>query len=90
MPRYMIEVTHEKTKLECARAIEIFLNTGSHFLTNADWGCPDGEHKAWFFMDANNKNEAIMVVPPALRQHTKITELARFSMKDAIEMMNEH
>jgi hypothetical protein len=86
----MIEVTHENTKLECARAIEIFLSTGSHFLTNADWGCPDDVHKAWFFMDANNKSEAIMVVPPALRKNTKITELARFSMKDAVEMMNKH
>jgi hypothetical protein len=86
----MIEVAHENTKLECARAIEIFLSTGSHFLTNADWGCPGGEHKAWFTMDANNKNEAIMVVPPALRHRTKITELARFSMKDAVEMMKDH
>jgi len=90
MPRYIIEVTHENSKLECARAIEIFLSSGSHFLTNADWGCPDDVHKAWFFMDAIDKNEAIMIVPPALRKDTRIIELAKFSMKDVDKMMNKH
>jgi hypothetical protein len=90
MPRYKIEVTHENTKLECARAIEIFLTSGSHFLTNADWGCIDGEHKAWFFMDADNKDEVIMIVPPALRKDTKITRLTKFTMRDVEEMMKTH
>ena len=49
MSRYLIEVEHKADKWSCDQAIEAFLNTGSHFLTNADWGCMDGEHKAWFF-----------------------------------------
>ena len=48
MPRFLIEVPHEPEQLACARTVKIFLNTGSHFLTHADWGCMDGDHKAWF------------------------------------------
>ncbi len=90
MPRYKIEVAHENTKLECARAIEVFLSSGSHFLTNADWGCIDGEHKAWFFIDANDKNEALMIVPPAMRKDTRITRVTKFTMKDAEDLMKTH
>jgi hypothetical protein len=46
MARFLIEVPHEDYRVECARAIQVFLQTGSHFLVNADGGCLDGEHKA--------------------------------------------
>jgi hypothetical protein len=90
MAHYLIEIPHENTRIECLRSIEILLSSGSHFLTNADWGCLDGEHKAWFFMDAENKEEAIMIVPPAYRKDTKITQLTKFKMKEVQEMLNKH
>jgi len=46
MPRFLIEVPHDEDVIACAQVIKIFLSTGSHFLSNADWGCRDGEHKA--------------------------------------------
>ena len=57
MSKYLIEIPHGSEKIECLRSVSILLSSGSHFLTNADWGCMDGEHKAWFFMDANSKDE---------------------------------
>jgi hypothetical protein len=36
MSRFLIEVPHEEDVISCIRAVEIFLKTGSHFLTNAD------------------------------------------------------
>ena len=41
MTRYLIEVPHEGTKQACDQAIRVFMETGSHFVTNADWGCSD-------------------------------------------------
>jgi hypothetical protein len=46
MPRFLIEVPHEATARECALAVKILLTAGSHYLTHADFGCRDGEHKA--------------------------------------------
>src|SRR5512133_2955440 len=88
--KYLIEVAHGSEKIECLRSVAILLSSGSHFLTNADWGCYDGEHKAWFFMDAKNKDEAIQVVPPAYRKDTKITQLNKFKLADVEELLKHH
>lgn len=90
MPKYLIEVEHGSDKLECIRSVSILLNTGSHFLTNADWGCLDGVHKAWFVMDVESKKEAMMIIPPAYRKDTKISQLNKFTLKDMEEMLKHH
>ena len=60
MARFLIEVPHEAEKIACARAIQILLNTGSHFLTNADFGCLDGVHKAWIVVEMDTKEDNII------------------------------
>jgi hypothetical protein len=90
MPKYFIEIPHEKEKVACLRSVKVLLSTGSHFLTNADWGCYDGVHKAWFFMDAKDKEEALMVVPPAFRKETKIVQLNKFTLKEINELLAYH
>jgi hypothetical protein len=87
--RFLIEVPHEVTTLECLRAIEAVLNSGSHFFTHADWGCKDGEHKAWFIVEAESKDEARAIVPPAFRSKAKVVQLNSFSL-DEVEEIRRH
>lgn len=90
MFRFMIEVPHHDNKIECLHSVAIFLSSGSHFLKNADWGCLDGEHKAWFILDANSKEEARMVVPPAYRKDAIIRQLNKFRLEDVEEIIKRH
>jgi hypothetical protein len=90
MLKFLIEVPHKNDKIECLHSVAIFLRTGNHFLKNADWGCQDGEHKAWFFMEASSKDEALMVVPPAYRKDTKISQLNKFKLEDVEELLKHH
>ncbi len=90
MARFLIEVPHEDEVAACARAVEIFLNTGSHFLSNADWGCLDGEHKAWIILEADDKEEARFVVPPAYRPQARIVALNKFTLEDIDELRRHH
>ena len=90
MAKYLVEVSHSSEKIECLRSVQIFLSTGSHFLTNADWGCLDGEHKAWFTMDVDSKDEALRIVPSFYRKNTKITKLSKFNLKNVEEMLGQH
>jgi hypothetical protein len=90
MTRFLIEVSHEKKKEACERAIRVFLATGSHFLTNADWGCHDDEHKAWFIVDMESKEEAMAILPPLFRHDAKIIALRKFTMADLDETMEQH
>lgn len=90
MPRFLIEVPHEEEVAACARVVQVFLKSGSHFLTHADWGCHDGEHKAWIIADVENKEEARRIVPPAFRPGTRITELNYFTMKEIDNLLLSH
>jgi hypothetical protein len=90
MPRFLIEVPHKDDRVECARAIQVFLQTGSHFLVNADWGCLDGEHKAWIILEGDSKEDVRSVLPLEVRPQAKIVELARFSMDDVEEVLGRH
>ncbi len=90
MAKYLIEIPHGSDKITCLHSVEILLKTGSHFLINADWGCLDGAHKAWFFMDASNKDEVIRIVPPAFRKDTIITRLNKFRLEDVEDLLQHH
>ena len=60
--------------------MKVFLATGSHFLTHADWGCMDGVHSAWITVDADSKEQARSIVPPPFRAQAKIIGLNTFTM----------
>jgi hypothetical protein len=90
MAKFLIEAPHDAERLACARVVQIFLNTGSHFLTHADWGCMDGEHKAWIIADVENKDEARCILPPAFRAQAKIVKLNSFNMEQVDEILRHH
>lgn len=90
MPRFLIEVPHEPEKVACARVVDVFQKSGSHWVTHADWGCRDGDHKAWIIIEANDRNEARQVVPPAFRESAKITGLNKFSVEEIDTILREH
>lgn len=88
MARFLIEVTHDPEEYACARVVKAFLT--SHFLTHADWGCADGDHRSWVIVDVADKKEAMAVVPPPLRPATKITGLNSFSLDYIEEILKKH
>ena len=90
MSKFLIEVPHKDNKAECARVVELFLTTGSHFLKQADWGCMDGEHKAWIIADVENKEEARHMLPPIFRDRAKIVSLNKFTLDDIEVEMSRH
>ena len=89
MARYLIEVPHADDKESCNQAVKAFMETGSHFMTNADWGCGDGEHKAWFVVELDSKDQARTILPPLFRENAKIIELQRFSPADS-DLVEDH
>lgn len=91
MARFLIEVPHDNRKDACDQAVRIFRQTGSHFMTNADWGCSDNVHKAWFVVDVDNKEEARAILPPLFRQTATIVGLQKFGgTKDMEDTKDRH
>lgn len=84
MPKYLIEVHHEAGAQICADIVQIFLSSGSHFLTHADWGCMDGVHTAWIVVEVDSKEQAECILPPAIRSQARIVALNKFT-KEQVE-----
>lgn len=80
MPRFLIELPHENSKKSCDLALNILKRSGSHFLTHADLGCPDDVHVAWLNIDADNRADALRIVPPFYRDKARIIKLQRLSL----------
>jgi hypothetical protein len=89
MPTYLIEIPHSGNMTECKQVIKLFVESGSHLLSNASWGCKDGVHKAWFISDFDNKEDVLKIIPPFLRHNATIVELTKFNKIDMINF-TEH
>ena len=90
MARFLIEVPHDAEHVACARVVEVFLKSGSHFVTHADWGCRDGDHKAWIVAEVDSKEEARYILPPGFRAEAKIVQLNKFTMEEIDEILSHH
>ena len=90
MAKFLIEVPHSEEVEACGKVVQIFLKSGSHFLSHADWGCMDGEHKAWIIAEVEDKQEACSIVPPSLRANAKVTQLNKFTMEEIDAILQNH
>lgn len=90
MPRFYIEIPHEADKVSCLKAIKVLMETGSHFLTNAEYGCLDGDHTARLIVELDKKEEALMVVPPAYRENAKVIKLSTFDLEKVDRALELH
>lgn len=88
--KFLIEVPHDASTVACARVVDVFLKSGSHFLTKADWGCHDGVHKAWMVVDVDSKDEARRILPPALRAQATIVQLNCFTVEEIEVILRQH
>jgi hypothetical protein len=88
MERFLIEVPHEAEEKACIRALQVLLATGSHYLTNADFGCEDGVHLGWLIVEVETKEDARAILPPLYRSEAKVVKLTK--LKDFGELLEEH
>ncbi len=90
MTKFLIEVPHQSEQMACARAVKEFLSSGSHFVGNAEWGCRDGDHRAWLIVEVESREEARGIVPPVLRSAAKIIALNQFTLTEIDAMLGQH
>lgn len=83
-------VAHDPEPFACARVVETFLRTGSHYLTLADWGCTDGDHTAWMIVEAESRDEARRIVPPPFHSETRVVRLNKFTLEKLERLMRYH
>ncbi|MSQ11540.1 MAG: hypothetical protein EXR48_02405 [Dehalococcoidia bacterium] len=90
MPRYVIESDHDPAPDACLRMLGAFLQAGAHFLTNAEWGCMAGVHKAWIVVEAESDAEARLMVPPVIRNTVRLVKLNKFTPDMIRQLHTQH
>jgi len=82
MDRFLVVSPH--TAGDCAKALKEIHSVG--YITHFDWGCTDGDHTGWLVLEAENANQALMVVPAVQRHTAKAIKLVKFSPQDVEAM----
>jgi hypothetical protein len=90
MARFLLEVPHGPDHVHCDRAARIFLATGSHFITHADYGCDDGVYKSWLTVEVASREEALRILPAGLRANAKVIPLSKFSLAGFGDLLRRH
>ena len=91
MERFLIELEHEPKKNACKLAVETMLTSGSHFLTHAEFGCKDEDHRCWIIVEMDNREEVKAILPPVYRNDAKIIQLMHYTMDSLQESIkNDH
>ena len=90
MPRFLIEHSHDPAELACARVVKFYLESGSHLLSHADWGCKDGVHSVWYIVEVDTKDEARLTVPVPFRAQAKIVALNYFTLAEIDAIIDSH
>lgn len=79
MDHFLIELPHGDERQACIRALQAIHEYGSHFVTQAHWGCRDGVHSGWMIAELPSRDEAMLMIPPQFRGEARIVKLNFFS-----------
>jgi len=89
MPRYLIELSHGDEYAACVKALHAIEKFGSHYVTNADWGCRDGVHSGWLIAELPSRKEALLMIPPEFRDEARVVQLNRFTKQEIASLISE-
>lgn len=82
MDRYLVVIPH--TMEDCLRVLQQIEAIGT--ITHFDWGCKDGDHTGWAIIEADNKSQALLVVPTIQRNKAQAIKLTRFNPEEIRKM----
>lgn len=84
---YMITSPH--TKEECMQALDQSAQMGEQQLGQWRWGCQSGDHTAYAFVQAQNEDQALQMVPEIVRNKADVQKLDQFSADQIRDMHNK-
>jgi hypothetical protein len=83
LDRYLIETSH--TPEDCVHILDLVLAHG--YITHYDWGCLDGVHTGWVIVEAESHEQALLSVPPLMRNKARAIKLNKFTIED-VELLH--
>jgi hypothetical protein len=82
MNRFQIISPH--TAAACIDVLMDVLQSG--YITHFEWGCADGDHTGYVIIEADDKREALMVVPSRYRKEARAIKLNTFTTEEVVRI----
>ena len=79
MDRYMVISGH--TEKDCRLAVKHFAEFYAGYIRHFEWGCKDNDHNAYAIIEADSHQQALLSVPPLLRDKARVIKLTYFYPK---------
>ncbi|HEX2696433.1 MAG TPA: hypothetical protein VHM28_01920 [Anaerolineales bacterium] len=80
MFRFFVESPHAPE--ECDKIIREIHNAG--YLHHFEWGCHDGVHTGWAFIETDNIEHVKQIVPWSIRDKAHFVKVENFAKRDVI------
>lgn len=81
MDRYLVISPHSIE--ECQHVVEQVEAAG--YLTHMDWGCKDDDHTAYAEIQAETREQALMLVPALIRRKARAIRVVKYDPKNPID-----
>jgi hypothetical protein len=79
MTKYVIEAPHVPE--ECLNDLDEMSAKAPEILNKFVWGCAQGEHKGWAYIDAKSKEDVLAALPKSVQEKVKVTEVTKLTPK---------
>ena len=87
MPKYVIESPHEED--ECLQALDELGEKGEEHLAKFVFACKTGEHVGYAYVEADDEDAALEIVPESVRDNAIIHEVEKFTTEQIKEFHKE-
>jgi len=86
MAKYVVELPHIPE--ECLNALDEISAKGPEILEKFVWGCAQGEHTGWAYIEAESEEDIMAMLPESVEEKVKITEVSKLT-QDQIKAYHE-
>jgi hypothetical protein len=79
MQRFLVESNHSPDN--CELVIKETHSMG--YLHYFEWGCAEDVHTGWAFLEAENRDQALMSVPSIVRDQARAVRVVKYGAEEA-------
>ena len=77
MAKYVLAAPHNQE--ECLEDLDKMVAEAPDLLDEFVWGCAQGEHKGFAYIEAESKEDVIATLPKSLQEKIKVIEVSKLT-----------
>jgi len=85
---YLVKIPH--TPEQCLASLDNMKTKGDAFLSKFEFGCMDGDHTAYAFINGTSADNVTKMLPESEQKTAKVTKVNKMTAADIEKIHKEH